>query len=101
MAAEAAGNIGGKHVETRVCPLLRGEGISNTWLPPMSLRSAEASVQPVLVQLDIGLTEPPCGTLTVEGVGAVAFSGWLDLLRVLSEALARREQLPLDEAPAL
>ena len=72
----------------------------DTWFPPMSFRSVQASVEPVLVHLNIGLTDPPCGTLTVEGVGGLAFSGWLDLLRVLSEALESRERLPLDEAPA-
>ena len=54
----------------------------------------------VLVNLNIGVTEPPCGTLAVEGVGSLAFSGWLDLLRVLSEALESGEQPPLHEAPA-
>jgi hypothetical protein len=40
---------------------------------------------PVLIRVWIERAEPLAGTAAVEGAEPLAFQGWLDLLRVLSE----------------
>ena len=40
---------------------------------------------PVLIRIWIERAEPLAGTAAVEGAEPLAFQGWLDLLRVLSE----------------
>ncbi len=45
-----------------------------------------------MITLRIDETQPPSGEVTTEGNAGTVFRGWLDLLRVLSEALEAPER---------
>lgn len=55
---------------------------------------ARADPEPVLIHVRVEVTEPPCGLLWPDEGEPVAFSGWLDLLRVLSDLLASQPGAP-------
>jgi hypothetical protein len=42
---------------------------------------------PVVITIRLDATDPPAGTVSLHGGHPVAFTGWLGLLRVLSELL--------------
>lgn len=48
----------------------------------------------MLIRLRINERQPPEGELFLEGRESMEFSGWLDLLRVLSEALEEGTRTP-------
>ncbi len=52
----------------------------------------------VVISLRIDSTQPPSGELKIHDHAGTAFNGWLDLLRVLSEAMKPPEG-PFDGAP--
>jgi hypothetical protein len=49
--------------------------------------AAEADGGPVLIHVRVEASEPPRGRLWPDRGPVIEFSGWLDLLRVLSELL--------------
>lgn len=52
----------------------------------------------VRIELRVDDNDPPTGEVQVEGAGPVAFSGWLELLRILSGLVGSGEAaLPLTE----
>ena len=51
-----------------------------------------------MISLRIDSAQPPSGELKVEHHAGTAFNGWLDLLRVLSEAMKTPEG-PFDGGP--
>ena len=52
-----------------------------------------------MITLRIDEREPPSGEVMTDAAAGAAFSGWLDLLRVLSEALMTPEHPPADGPP--
>ncbi len=52
----------------------------------------------VIITLRVDESQPPSGEVTTEDNAGTVFRGWLDLLRVLSEALEVPER-PSVEAP--
>ena len=48
----------------------------------------------MVIRLLVDETLPPCGEVALEGQEPVAFSGWLDLLRVLSELIEGGPEAP-------
>lgn len=55
----------------------------NNRAPPVN--AARDVSDPVLIRVWIERAEPLAGTAAVEGAEPLAFQGWLELLRVLSE----------------
>lgn len=53
----------------------------------------------VMIHVRVDEREPPCGEVSGDDTAAVAFSGWLDLLRVLSELLEAPRAGSIAEPP--
>lgn len=52
----------------------------------------------MLIRLRVDETNPPCGEVGADGEEAFGFSGWLDLMRVLSELIEGRDAAPRTRA---
>ncbi len=48
-----------------------------------------ANLAEMNIRLRIERSEPPCGDVSAEDGTAIPFSGWLELLRILSDLLAQ------------
>jgi hypothetical protein len=55
--------------------------------PRMSRERPAADDQAMEIEIRVRSPEPPTGELSVEGAEPVPFEGWLELLRLLSEAV--------------
>ena len=46
---------------------------------------AHGTMRSVRIELRVDKNDPPSGVVLPEGAGPVAFAGWLELLRILSD----------------